>query len=397
MPDQPSGSSPAASRKFPFRIPSAAEVEQRKKDLLNSASALPNFFKSNQEGTSSSSSSTSTANSNAVPPPPPGSSSSSSSTATKPTPSTSTASVNGSSIQKETIPRSVPTTTSSRAPSLTTTPAVGSSLGASTSSTATGPKPVGSGSGSGSGANKAAAGGARPTFSYARRSAHGIIVNACQRGNGVLNYIKNVPWEYGEIVADYQVGATSCALFLSLKYHRLHPEYIYGRIKELAHHYVLRVILCLVDIDDHQASIRELTKTAVINNFTLVMAWSQEEAGKYLETFKAFENKPPDMIMERVDNDYLSKLTDCLTAVKSINKTDVVTLASTFGSLKNIISAKTEELVLCPGFGEQKVRRLYDALHEPFVLSKRQQMDTSVPAASSSSGGDDAAGKRRKT
>lgn len=101
-----------------------------------------------------------------------------------------------------------------------------------------------------------------------QKSTHSIVVNSCQvlsalpspkwsawltlfhdkRGNGILNFIKNVPWEYGEIIPDYQVGQTSCALFLSLKYHRLHPEYVYTRIKQLGHHYLLRILLCLVDI-----------------------------------------------------------------------------------------------------------------------------------------------------
>lgn len=32
-----------------------------------------------------------------------------------------------------------------------------------------------------------------------------------------------------------------------------------------------------------------------------MLAWSAEEAGKIIETYKAYENKPPDMIMERSD------------------------------------------------------------------------------------------------
>lgn len=42
-----------------------------------------------------------------------------------------------------------------------------------------------------------------------------IQVNPCQRGNGVLKYIRNVPWEYNEDAkADYQVGSTAGGLFL---------------------------------------------------------------------------------------------------------------------------------------------------------------------------------------
>ncbi|KAG5456082.1 MAG: hypothetical protein BJ554DRAFT_4278, partial [Olpidium bornovanus] len=62
-------------------------------------------------------------------------------------------------------------------------------------------------------------------------------------------------------------------------------------------------------------------------------AASNEEAGRYLETFKSFEHKPPDLIRERVDEKegYLGRLAAVLTSVKSVNKTDVVTLASHFG------------------------------------------------------------------
>lgn len=47
--------------------------------------------------------------------------------------------------------------------------------------------------------------------------------------------------------------------------------------------------------------------------------------------------------------------TDLLTGVKAVNKTDVVTLLSTFGSIADIMAATPGELALCPGFGEQKV------------------------------------------
>ncbi|CAG8724298.1 11314_t:CDS:2, partial [Acaulospora morrowiae] len=188
------------------------------------------------------------------------------------------------------------------------------------------------------------------------------------KGNPILQYIRNVSWEYGEIAPDYVLGQTTCALFLSLKYHRLHPEYIFNRIEKLAHHYLLRIMLIL---DTHQEPIRELTKLCVLNNFTIILAWSQEEAGRYLETYKAFEHKPPDIIMEKVENDYLAKLTHCMTQMKSINKTDVVTLASSFGSLKKIMSASSEQLALCPGLGHQKIKRIQETFEQPFLIHQK--------------------------
>ncbi|CAG8573172.1 1586_t:CDS:2 [Funneliformis mosseae] len=183
-----------------------------------------------------------------------------------------------------------------------------------------------------------------------------IIVNGCQRGNPILQFIRNVPWEFGDIVPDYVVGQTTCALFLSLRYHRLHPEYIYNRIDKLVNSYVLRILLVLVDTDSHKESIRELTKICVINNFTMILSWSSEEAGRYLETYKAFEHKSPDLIMEKIENNYLSKLIHCMTHIRSVNKIDVVTLASTFGSLKGIMKAAPEDMSICPGIGQKNTR-----------------------------------------
>lgn len=37
-------------------------------------------------------------------------------------------------------------------------------------------------------------------------------------------------------------------------------------------------------------------------------SYSTEEAGRYLETFKAYENKPVDSLKEKIDQDRLSKV-----------------------------------------------------------------------------------------
>ncbi len=44
-----------------------------------------------------------------------------------------------------------------------------------------------------------------------------IIVSRRQQGNPLLNSMRNVRWQYGDIVPDYMLGANACALFLSLR------------------------------------------------------------------------------------------------------------------------------------------------------------------------------------
>ena len=153
------------------------------------------------------------------------------------------------------------------------------------------------------------------------------------------------------------------------RYSLLHPTYLERRIKELRGTWRLRVALCLVDVDDNTQLLVELNKLCVDTEMTLVLAWSELEAARYLETFKVYEHKGAASIKERVDADYLARLNDCLTSIRSVNKTDVVTLSSAFPSLAALMQASHEELSQCAGIGEKKVRRLHDAFHEPFCLA----------------------------
>uniref|UniRef100_A0A3P8VNR5 DNA excision repair protein ERCC-1 n=2 Tax=Cynoglossus semilaevis TaxID=244447 RepID=A0A3P8VNR5_CYNSE len=201
-------------------------------------------------------------------------------------------------------------------------------------------------------------------------SGSSIIVSPRQRGNPILKFVRNVPWEFGDVVPDYVLGQTTCALFLSLRYHNLNPNYIHERLKQLGQSFTLRVLLVQVDVKDPHHALKELARICIMADCTLILAWSPEEAGRYLETYKSYEKKPADLLKEQVEKDYLSKVTDCLTTVKSINKTDAITLLSTFSSIEGIVGASKDDLVLCPGLGPQKARRLYDVLHKPFLKSK---------------------------
>ena len=102
----------------------------------------------------------------------------------------------------------------------------------------------------------------------------------------------------------------------SLKYHRLHPEYIHQRIEKLGNAYNLRILLLMCDVvsdtafilllgqvkgwcdrqSEHQEPIRELTKVCLINNITIMMCWSYvsidfHPSKKCLTSTKSTESK----------------------------------------------------------------------------------------------------------
>jgi DNA excision repair protein ERCC-1 len=89
----------------------------------------------------------------------------------------------------------------------------------------------------------------------------------------VLTLIKSVPWEFGETIADYQLNQTTGSLFLSLKYHRLHPDYLDTRLKKLNKAYDLKILLCLCDSNDHEVVLKDITKVSSFPPCLLLESW----------------------------------------------------------------------------------------------------------------------------
>lgn len=139
-----------------------------------------------------------------------------------------------------------------------------------------------------------------------------------------------------------------------------------------------------MDISDPHHVLKSLTRICILADLTLVLAWSPEEAGKILETYKSFESKPADKIMEKSESSiYLQvknktfnmtgilktvifQLVRDLASIKPINKTDAMTLLARFKTLEGIIQASEFQLAECFGLGPRKAKKLYNTLHEKF-------------------------------
>jgi DNA excision repair protein ERCC-1 len=193
----------------------------------------------------------------------------------------------------------------------------------------------------------------KPQALPSRAGPSSILVSPRQKGNPILNSVKSTAWE-----------------FLSLKYHRLHPEYIYNRIRDLKGQYDLRIVLTMVDVESHEDSLRELSKTSLVNNVTIMLCWSAQEAGRYLELFKTFEHAAPTSIRAKQSSTYSENMVEFITVPRGINKTDAVGLVSNFGSIRTAINAGPEEIGLIAGWGDKKVQRWCNAVKEPFRVKK---------------------------
>lgn len=199
-----------------------------------------------------------------------------------------------------------------------------------------------------------------------------LIIHIYDTGNKLLEKIRNVPIEFSsEILPDFVLSSTTCALFLSLRYHARNKGYIHQRMNTIKG-FKLRLLLVLVDESLAEKALCFLAQTCILLNFTLICSWTNEEAARYLETYKIYEKKSGDQLQGKVSRaeGYIPQLTAVLTTVPSVNKSDVVTLVSTFGSLYDVIHTPLQEIRLCPGFGQQKVSRLNAAFTTPFETEK---------------------------
>jgi DNA excision repair protein ERCC-1 len=140
----------------------------------------------------------------------------------------------------------------------------------------------------------------------------------------------------------------------------------------------------MVDIPNHEDPLRELSKTSMVNNVTIIACWSAAEAARYLELYKSYENANFDAIKGKQASTYADKLVEFVTVPRSLNKTDAVALVANFGSLKNAMNADTEQLGTLSGWGGVKIKRWTSAIEEPFRAKRAAKRG--VPAEGASQG-----------
>lgn len=201
-----------------------------------------------------------------------------------------------------------------------------------------------------------------------------ILVNVKQKANPLLKHMSGVQCKFVDnIEADYVFGRSACGVFLSLKYHNLYPNYIYEKMRAIGEGYRLKVLILLVDISDPKAPLRELTKFAVHSDSTLMVCWSFEEAARYIETYKVFRNKSPQILMEkqaansRGTEGAYECVAEALSSLKRINRTDAISLISSFESLHKLAAASPDAISVCPGLGPQKAEQLHNLFRRAFV------------------------------
>jgi len=93
------------------------------------------------------------------------------------------------------------------------------------------------------------------------------------------------------------------------------------------------------------------------------------------------------MIKERVDKDYNAILRTALTSISKVNKTDVETLRTSFGSFASIAKATPEQLRNLPGFGQVKVKNIKNTFEKPVRNNATRTLPNVIAASAAASSG----------
>ena len=213
---------------------------------------------------------------------------------------------------------------------------------------------------------------------------HVLYVSTKQHGNPILQHIRNVPFTYSRMVPDYIFSNTSCAIYLSCKYHILYRNYIQARIAALKTDFTCRILLLYMDMDDTEKVLHEMNLLCVTHNFTLILGWSELEMARYIETFKVLQNRDASTIQKSKEggmnhhHTMVDQMVDVLLSTSrkgtKLNKTDAATLLTQFTCMQQIVQATPDELSMIAGLGPTKVQGIYDTFHQPFStkLSKER-------------------------
>ena len=102
-----------------------------------------------------------------------------------------------------------------------------------------------------------------------------------------MGHVKAVMYELKPIVPDFEFNETSCALFLSVTYHKRLTTYIENRVDALSSQYKLKVLLLILDCvwpkllrplltkfqEDYEEVVDHFNLYCYKHNLTLIICW----------------------------------------------------------------------------------------------------------------------------
>jgi DNA excision repair protein ERCC-1 len=193
-----------------------------------------------------------------------------------------------------------------------------------------------------------------------------ISISKLQKGNPVIPVLESgAEVEFIESsVADYTIGKDIAVLFLTLKFHRQHPDYLSGRLREFRGSFPVRILLFLINDENPDRIISRLTSICCANNMNMVLAFDYEEASRWLLTIYHTQDSAIDEL-KATNETPLEIATDALNAIGP-SKREADALLGSFPTLADILLAPREVLEKSSSLRDKKINSFLAVVNEPF-------------------------------
>jgi DNA excision repair protein ERCC-1 len=164
-------------------------------------------------------------------------------------------------------------------------------------------------------------------------------------------------------VADFTIGKDLAVLFLTLKYHRQHPDYLSERLIEFRGSFSVRLLLFLVNDENPDRIISRMTSVMFANNMNLILAFTYEEAARWLLTL--YNTQDSGVYDLRATNEtQLETATDTFHAI-NLSKREAEGLLKGFPTVADVLLAPREEIARAGVISEQKTDTLLTVITDP--------------------------------
>ena len=123
------------------------------------------------------------------------------------------------------------------------------------------------------------------------------------------------------------------------------------------------ILICCVDTPDLN-SIEVINTFCCLNGISLILAWDNEELGRYVETISVLLEETG--IGECINLEFLTITNSTLAEISYLNKVDVSTFINIFPDLLIVLNTSVLGFANIPRIGMQKARRIASLIQNNF-------------------------------
>lgn len=186
-----------------------------------------------------------------------------------------------------------------------------------------------------------------------------------QEKNPLIPLLNGIETQISEAdIFDFCIGDDIAFLFLTIKFHRLNPQYFDDRAKKLMGPWKTRILILLIDDDNPNKHISALTQTAMAHNITTILSFGYEEASKWLYTYYNIQDSPIDDLKASNETNY--DIAVNMLHSLNISRKEAEELLHAFGSIEKILKASKEQISKATSMSSSKIDAFFAAAEQDF-------------------------------